>query len=361
MAQLLEGLRRRFGRQAAPVEAEPKVYRGEPVDLSRYPGIEELIGAANFQAAGALIARTDPHLSPADLARIDMQLRHEAYRLVAAGAEPQTQWPPLPSTSDDPVDIAAEDLTVQALINGVRAHGYLIVRGFFAEQTCADLRAMIDRVFLAKQEPGMEDPDWFAYLCDVDGNLVSPWFRDVTHWEDSTLPVPDSPLLAKEVMDRFAQANVSELVRGYLGAVPALTLEKWNIRRVPPTTDTSWHQDGAFMGTHLHTLNLWITLSDCGTAASGLDILDKRLDKIVPTGAPGAHFDWDVSPVTVEEIRGESQVLSPDFAAGDAVFFDQFLLHRTGVKPTIHEVRYALESWFFTPWSKPDRYEGLLV
>ena len=359
MSQLLEGLRRRLSRSQAP--AENQAPTGIPVDVSRYPGIDELLVAGDFAGARELVAGVDPHLTDGDLARIDLQLRHHAYRLVSATPEPAAVWPPVTTPSDEPVDIPADEMTVQAVINGVRDHGYIIVRGLFDERTCGEFRTMIDTVFEVMNDPEAADPDWFTYLCDTDGNLVSPWFRDVKHWAESTIPVPDSPVMAGAVLQEFQRAGVPELVRGYLGAPPALTLEKWNVRRVPPTTGTSWHQDGAFMGTHLHTLNLWVTLSDCGQQASGLDMLDMRLDEVVTTGAPGAHFDWDVSPQTVEEIRGDAEVLSPDFQAGDAVFFDQFLLHRTGVKPRISEVRYALESWFFTPWSKPDRYEGMLV
>jgi ectoine hydroxylase-related dioxygenase (phytanoyl-CoA dioxygenase family) len=133
------------------------------------------------------------------------------------------------------------------------------------------------------------------------------------------------------------------------------------MRKVPPETGSSWHQDGAFLGTEKHTLNMWVALSDCGERASGLDVVARRFDSIVTTGTEGAFFDWDVSPDVVEEVRGSDPIVAPVFAAGDAVFFDQFLLHKTGTNPAFTDDRYALETWFFTPSSFPGHYSGLLV
>ncbi len=60
-------------------------------------------------------------------------------------------------------------------------------------------------------------------------------------------------------------------------------------------------------------------------------------------------------------MRGDKEVLSPVFAPGDAVIFDQYLLHRTGVKDGLTKDRYALEAWFFAPSHFPENYHGLLV
>ena len=38
---------------------------------------------------------------------------------------------------------------------------------------------------------------------------------------------------------------------------------------------------------------------------------------------------------------------SPLFRAGDAIFFDQLLLHCTGVRPHMTRERYAIEAWHF--------------
>ena len=44
----------------------------------------------------------------------------------------------------------------------------------------------------------------------------------------------------------------------YLGERPALSANKCTLRRVPVDTATNWHQDGAFLGEEMRTLNLWL-------------------------------------------------------------------------------------------------------
>ncbi len=65
----------------------------------------------------------------------------------------------------------------------------------------------------------------------------------------------------------------------------------------------SWHQDGAFLG-GVRALNVWLSLSHCGDDAPGLDIVPKRIDRVVPTGTEGAAFDWSVSQAVVDEAAG---------------------------------------------------------
>lgn len=363
MPQLFKSLRRRNSTTPDATAAEPTP-EGIPVDLARYPGIDELLLAGDMDAAITLVQQTDPGLSESDLARIDLQLRNEAFRRRRTDT-PHPDWPPAVGPAFDMAagvpDIDVSELTVQALIDGVRGHGALIVRNFFPAQTCQQLQDMIDEAFTSRDNPEQRDPYYFTRLCDVDGHLVSSWWRNISDFVDASVQMPDVPAAATLALAQFSALGVPELVAGYLGEQPALSLEKWTLRRVPPTTGTSWHQDGAFLGQDIHTINLWVTLTDAGETASGLDLVGKRFDHIVATGTPGAHFDWDVSPDVVEDERGEAEILSPVFKAGDAVFFDHYLLHRTGVKPGMTHDRYALESWFFTPSTFPEKYDGLLV
>ena len=93
---------------------------------------------------------------------------------------------------------------------------------------------------------------------------------------------------------------------------------------------------------------MWIALNDCGVDSPGMDVVPKRFDDIVETGAEGAMFDWAVSPTTVAAVAGD-QVLRPHFRAGDALLFDEFFLHRTACIEGMTRPRYAIESWFFAP------------
>ncbi len=362
---MLERLKRRSARRPSATIASEPMPTGA-LDLRHYPGIDAYLDAGDVESACALVHRVDGSLTAQDTARIELQLRNEAFRRASTRPAPDVAWPPrtddMLSAPGSLPEVTSADLDREALVAGVRNHGALIVRGFFPQDACAALCAMIDNSMAAYgEDPHGVDQDWNTPLRDVSGEIQgAPAFRSF-NFVAAGLPVADAPKAARYVIAEFERLGLPELVGSYLGERPALSLEKWTMRRVPPDTGSSWHQDGAFLGTDKRTLNMWIALTDCGESASGLDIVARRLDHIVTTGTPGAYFDWDVSPSVVEEERGEDPIVSPVFRAGDAVFFDQFLLHKTGTKPDLTDDRYALETWFFTPTSFPGHYSGLLL
>lgn len=359
---MLGRLRRR---RSEHVTGEPAV-APLSLDLQRYEGIDALLDAGDIPGALDLLQRTDGTVAPAERARQELQLRHEAF--LRAGRLPHSTvpWPPRSDRDLGPAgrlpEVRAADLDPPTLVAGVRTYGALIVRGFFPQSACERMRVMIDQsMSLFDHERLGDDPEYNMPLRDVHGDILGASAFRSFNYGAAGLPVADAPVLAECVLGEFAAIDLPRLVGGYLGERPSLTLEKWMMRKVPPETGSSWHQDGAFLGTDKRALNMWVALSDCGERASGLDIVARRFDHIVATGTPGAYFDWDVSPTVVEEERGADPIVSPVFAAGDAVFFDQFLLHKTGTNPGFTEYRYALESWFFTPTSFPEHYAGLLL
>ncbi len=309
----------------------------------------------------------------------DLEEQAVQARLVAWRAAPTTgpeQWPPsaesvLPETVGVP-DIPAADLTGPILTDAIQNYGAIIVRGYVSAAKAGELREDVDRVLrMMEDAKGGKAVDgdaggtaaWWRQLRDpATGDLVAKRWRDVNGANFSgECPVADSPHMAAKLTELYDELGTVDLVEGYLGERPAVSLEKWVLRRVPPKTTTSWHQDGAFLGDGTRTVNMWIALSDCGVDASGLDIVPVAFKEIVETGTGGAYFSWDVGPETVKEVSEGRDVVSPVFAPGDAVFFDGFLLHSTGIKPGMTKDRYALEAWFFAPSHFPPNYNGLLV
>ena len=67
-----------------------------------------------------------------------------------------------------------------------------------------------------------------------------------------------------------------------------------------------WHQDGAFLGQGIRTVNVWIALTDCGVDAPSMDMVPRRMTDIVPTGTEGALMSWTVSQILVEDAAGEA-------------------------------------------------------
>ena len=117
---------------------------------------------------------------------------------------------------------------------------------------------------------------------------------------------------------------------------------------------TDGTQDGAFIGTGVRALNVGVALTDCGVDAPSMDVVPRRFTTIQESGTGGAIFDWAVGPDTVERLAAEHPVVRPQFAAGDALLFDDLFLHRTAVGPDLVRPRFAIESWFFGATGYPE-------
>ncbi|MDQ5834632.1 MAG: phytanoyl-CoA dioxygenase family protein, partial [Actinomycetota bacterium] len=161
-----------------------------------------------------------------------------------------------------------------------------------------------------------------------------------------------------EMLEAFERTGLRQVIHGYLGERPAISIQKCTLRKVDPDSGSGWHQDGAFLG-DVRALNVWLSLSRCGDEAPGLDVVPKRLDRIVPTGTEGAAFDWSVSPQVVEQVAAPEGVIRPIFEPGDVLLFDEMNLHSTGVDPAMPNSRYAIESWFFGLSGFPNEYVPL--
>jgi Phytanoyl-CoA dioxygenase (PhyH) len=305
-------------------------------------------------------------LSEANRAQRDAQL--EA-RLVTLRHE---VFPSLPRRSPDelPPEVVGEgsgepltptdprDLDLATLRRGLARQGCVLVRGLIPPERAEALARGVDRALAAFDEceaSGAESaPPWYVPFAPANaGDLASRrrgWVR-----ASGGLWTADSPRMLFELTELAEDTGIAALIDAYFGERPALSANKCTLRRVPIDTNTNWHQDGAFLGRQVRSLNLWLALSPCGVDASGLDIVPQRLDEILPTGTEGAYFNWSVSPQVVEDAAGgPDAIVSPEFGPGDALLFDHMFLHRTGITPGMTQERWAIEAWFFAPSSYPD-------
>jgi ectoine hydroxylase-related dioxygenase (phytanoyl-CoA dioxygenase family) len=156
-----------------------------------------------------------------------------------------------------------------------------------------------------------------------------------------------------DLTDLYDEVGLADVLTGYLGERPAMSVMKCTLRRVPADSGSDWHQDGSFLGEGIRTVNVWLSLSHCGVDAPSLDVVGRRLDDLAPTGTDGACFDWSVGQAMVDQVRGDTDVLRLHFAPGDALLFDEKLLHRTAVDAGMSQERYAIETWFFAPSTYP--------
>jgi hypothetical protein len=308
----------------------------------------DLLSAANRRHPDATIER-----------RL-VQIRHTGFATIdrSAGRE---DWPPAVADLFAPVDghppeVQGVDLTAEALGSGILRHGCLLVRGLVPRSKVSPLVYAVDKTLESHEAhcdglPVSETAPWFVPFEPDAGYSVGygrQWVRDAGGaW------MVDSPRALFELTETFQDAGVDRALTGYLGERPALSVKKCTLRRVPTDTSADWHQDGAFLGAGIRTVNVWLSLSHCGDDAPGLDVVPRRLDHIVETGSHGAQFDWSVGPELVEHVAADAGVVRPIFEPGDALLFDDFFLHQTGVSPGMTHERYAIESWFFAPSTYP--------
>lgn len=294
--------------------------------------------------------------------------RHAAFDAVAYDAA-SVGPSPLPQAAQttrfregEVATIDASELSPEVIAEAFAACGCLHVRGVLDRATADGLRATIDKAFAAAEQVadnGQADADpalagWHAPFRAAGSEKLAIERRFAK--AATGVWCADSPPAMFDLLEAFEGAGLRELIGGYLGARPALSVNKCTLRRVPANIPpaNAWHQDGAFLGTEIRALNLWLAVSDSGVDAPGLEIVPKRLEEIVETGTEGASLDWTVSPGVVERVAGSAGIARPEFTAGDLMLFDERLLHQTGISPGMTETRYAVEAWFFSPLAYPD-------
>lgn len=267
-----------------------------------------------------------------------------------------TTWPPrvpdlFPDHKGIP-EVPRDEFTPSALASGILHHGGLIVRGLLTADQVSTFQDHVRKAFDAdtKYQAGKADDESLKWFSPFEGRDASTpvtgreWVRN-----GGGVLGADSPATVHDVLQAAEELGVIDAVTEFLGERPAVSVKKTTLRIVPPTTNTGWHQDGAFLGKDVRTVNMWISLSECGEHAPSLDLIPHRYDEIVPTGVEGAAFDWSVSETVAERYAGEYGIYHPHFAPGDAIFFDHMNLHRTGVRPGMTKERLAIEWWFFAP------------
>lgn len=293
-------------------------------------------------------------------AQIEQQLavlRHQAWPEVPR-AEPRGAWPPegpdvLAGLEGLP-DLPFADVTTDVLRSAVFCHGALLARRMFDAEVVQRLRDDIDATmaFVGRLGDGAQigdEPEWFSPLeVDGVGGAARMWVLN-----SGTIWAADSPRTLFDLIEAIDACGLGALLTAIFGTRPALSITKFAMRRVPADTMGGWHQDGYVLGDDTRTLNVWVALSHCGDRAPGLDVLPRRMDRFVAT-AVAPPLDFIVAQETVDELAAETPIVRPIFEPGDALIFDQYLLHQTGWGPGLTEPRYGLECWFFDPSTYPE-------
>jgi hypothetical protein len=291
-----------------------------------------------------------------------LQARHRAGIRLLDGApdDPRFVMPVHRALPDGPglPEIPSEQLTPGLVRAGILRDGCVLVRELIPRTDALRLAALIDRAFAERDrvEAGEVPAEGYYEEFEPDSRFEAPgrpWIKLA-----GGLLAADSPLVCFAMMDAFAAAGVPDLVSGYLGEPALMSVHKTTLRKAEPSVAGAWHQDGFFMGP-VRSLNLWLSLSRCGDEAPGLDILPRRLDGYLATGTEDAKLNWTISDHQVEEAAAVRPVVRPIFEPGDALFFDELFLHKTGSDQSMPNPRFAIESWFFGGSRFPDEYAPL--
>jgi Phytanoyl-CoA dioxygenase (PhyH) len=272
--------------------------------------------------------------------------------------------PPAAAAGRGPLTVTRDGLSPQALNLGIRRHGCVYVPGLIGDDDVRTLVDGIDRAFDALEAHHAGDraaatDSWyvpFRPAPEYNLGMKRKWVVD-----NGGLWTADSPPMLFSLLEIYRAAGVIETIAEYLGERPALSVNKSTLKRIDGKTGGEWHQDGAFLGADVRTVNVWLSLSHCGRDAPGLDILPRRVDHVLETGTEGAAFSWAVGPGIVERLAATDAVARPVFEPGDALLFDELFLHRTAAELSMPRERYAIEMWFFAPSAYPDDLVPLLV
>jgi hypothetical protein len=255
--------------------------------------------------------------------------------------------------------IAPDALTPTAIEGAVASYGYAHVPGLVPMARAERLVADVDRAIAAAERvdagtADAADAAWYdRFVPDEAVSRPTVWAASQARRH----------VLLFELCDLVTAVGLDAALRGYLGERPAVAFDKCTFRRIPPdlNPNADWHQDGAFLGTDIRVLNVWITLRACGVDAPTLEFVPRRFESLVETGTGGASFDWSVGPDTVAPFAARTPLERPAYGGGDALLFDEMFLHRTATDPSMTAPRYTVETWFFAPSTLPDRYVPVLI
>jgi len=270
------------------------------------------------------------------------------------------------SNSSGVPEVPPDELTPGLLRAAILRSGCLLVRGLVDAGQATRLVEGIDRAFEGRDERKSGRSADRAYyevfepVPQFDLGTERWWLE---HNDGGGVWSADSPRVMLDMFDTFERSGLQQLATEYLGERPAIGVNKSTLRRVTPDVGEGfslWHQDGAFLG-DVRALNVWLSLSRCGDVAPGLDVVPRRLDRVLPTGTEGAVFDWSVSQTLAEEAAGDVGIARPIFEPGDVLLFDELCLHSTAAEPEMPNARYAIENWFFGPSGFPGNYAPMAV
>lgn len=285
--------------------------------------------------------------------------RHRVGRsLLAAPADPPASGlattlaaapDPFPFVSGRPPEIDHREMTPDVVRGALAHHGCLLVHDFFDRSTIERLRNDIDHIadgfdrwMASSQQQGT--PGWYEPFEDGDATLPLS-IRNMCG-PLGTFYSADSPRGSLHLTDAFDAAGMPELLTECMDEPVLLGIEKTALRRVPPNVPTAWHQDGIRFGRDVGLLNVWVALCHCGIEAPTLGIFPMRPTEILPLDVE-SEVPWEIRRDALAEATAGVEAMELVLRPGDAVLFDEMLLHTTVTHDRMSTPRHCADAWFF--------------
>lgn len=166
------------------------------------------------------------------------------------------------------------------------------------------------------------------------------------------LPDPIGSQFIKDLMTAAMTGPAWRVFRRLFGDEVGFPLRTCSLRWHQPPFDLSpvpLHQDVGFLGSEFQIVNCWLTFTDAGQDAAGLEIAPVKLMRELPKlgsvrRATNIKF-WsiEIDADAAGPALPAADYLRPSLTAGDAVLFDQFTPHRTLISPEMTEARISVE------------------
>ena len=266
-------------------------------------------------------------------------------------------------------EVEADALTVDIVKRAISEKGCLIVRNFLNEKEAQQMQSYVDYSFNLHDKPEGKVSQYLLKQVELAKAVehakddiakhreTNDTYTDITKiarklvrtlGQSSSQLAATTPIITDKILALYDRKGLKNLLNDYFENEPCVSIYKWVLRKaMSPPVPIDFHQDGAFMGPSIDSLNVWVSLSHCGgdSNAPGMDFVPVRLKSEFGKGT--GSMNWTVAESAVHDVYGEQAVVAPRFNRGDALFFDHFLVHRTQHVADCARNRYAVETWFF--------------
>jgi len=229
-------------------------------------------------------------------------------------------------------DIDYKDLTTPKLAAGILNYGAIIVRGMY-------------------------DQSMVKYLQERAA------FNERLNEDMGTHRQRQNPFAAFTLREVQKEIGLYKFVRKYLGEEAVIMYERNVLRTHKKRAVLNWHQDYNFFGGRCFALNCWAAVTPCGGKRQGLSFIPKRNEEGIgwdlAKGSAPFNYGKGLKHTVIAEMAKKHPIVIPDFAPGDAVFFDEMTLHATSVgqEKDMHQV--VTVTWFAHHSKIPEHIQSL--